>query len=44
MDAAPATDVHHDSGSALPVIATVGLVVVLGGAAVVTVRRRRRTD
>ncbi|AZK98085.1 hypothetical protein [Streptomyces tsukubensis] len=44
VDAAPATDVHHDSGSALPVIATVGLVVVLGGAAVVTVRRRRRTD
>ncbi|QDY75304.1 hypothetical protein [Streptomyces qinzhouensis] len=42
VDAAPAADAARDPGSAVPVLATVGLVVVLGGAAVVTVRRRRR--
>ncbi|MGV9310577.1 hypothetical protein ACWDR0_00075 [Streptomyces sp. NPDC003691] len=46
VDAAPADAAGRDSGSgsALPVLATAGLVVVLGGAAVVTLRRRRRTE
>ncbi|MEV7033316.1 hypothetical protein AB0N99_24235 [Streptomyces sp. NPDC093272] len=43
VDAAPAADARHDSGSVLPVVTTTGLVVLIGGAAVVVARRRRRT-
>ncbi|MFI1827496.1 hypothetical protein ACH41E_13755 [Streptomyces sp. NPDC020412] len=42
VDAAPAADAEHDSGSIVPVLATVGLVAALGAAAVITARRRRR--
>ncbi|MFJ9134888.1 hypothetical protein OG458_08485 [Streptomyces sp. NBC_01281] len=44
VDAAPAADVAHDSGSLLPVAAGLSLVVVVGGAAVFAARRRRRTE
>ncbi|MET7391662.1 hypothetical protein ACFYPT_40970 [Streptomyces sp. NPDC005529] len=44
VDAAPAADVAHDSGSVLPVAAGLSLVVVVGGAAVFVARRRRRTE
>ncbi|MEU4924229.1 hypothetical protein AB0G29_33355 [Streptomyces parvus] len=42
VDAAPAADAEHDSGSIVPVAATAGLVVVIGGAAVFAGKRRRR--
>ncbi|MFB7226655.1 hypothetical protein ACFCY9_02930 [Streptomyces fimicarius] len=42
VDAAPAADAEHDSGSMVPVAATAGLVVVIGGAAVFAAKRRRR--
>ncbi|MEU9677958.1 MULTISPECIES: hypothetical protein [Streptomyces] len=42
VDAAPAADAEHDSGSIVPVAATAGLVVVIGGAAVFAAKRRRR--
>lgn len=42
VDAAPAADAEHDSGSMAPVAATAGLVVVIGGAAVFAAKRRRR--
>ncbi|MFJ9111242.1 hypothetical protein [Streptomyces sp. NPDC102283] len=42
VDAAPAADAEHDSGSVVPVAATAGLVVVIGGAAVFAAKRRRR--
>ncbi|MFD4129643.1 hypothetical protein ACFXKK_07025 [Streptomyces globisporus] len=41
VDAAPAADAEHDSGSIVPVAATAGLVVVIGGAAVFAAKRRR---
>ncbi|WP_018548569.1 hypothetical protein [Streptomyces sp. LaPpAH-108] len=44
VDAAPAADAEHDSGSVLPVAAAGGLVVLIGGAAVFEARRRRRTE
>ncbi|MFJ8006206.1 hypothetical protein [Streptomyces fagopyri] len=44
VNAAPAADVAHDSGSLLPVAAGLSLVVVVGGAAVFVARRRRRTE
>ncbi|MGW4444718.1 hypothetical protein [Streptomyces sp. NPDC004682] len=44
VDAAPAADVQHDSGSVLPVAAAGGLVVLIGGAAVFEARRRRRAE
>ncbi|MDT0488960.1 hypothetical protein RM717_00390 [Streptomyces griseus] len=44
VDAAPAADAEHDSGSLLPVAATAGLVAVIGGAAVVAAKRRRRAE
>ncbi|MGW4892882.1 hypothetical protein ACWEQL_11580 [Kitasatospora sp. NPDC004240] len=42
VDAAPAADAPHDSGSMLPAVVGAVLVVVLGVATVVTGRRRRR--
>ncbi|MFJ5048515.1 hypothetical protein [Streptomyces sp. NPDC088719] len=42
VEAAPAADAEHDSGSIVPVAATAGLVVVIGGAAVFAAKRRRR--
>ncbi|MEV6475355.1 hypothetical protein [Streptomyces sp. NPDC051657] len=42
VDAAPAADAEHDSGSVVPVAATAGLVVVIGGAALFAAKRRRR--
>ncbi|MFJ1788011.1 hypothetical protein ACIOML_27360 [Streptomyces anulatus] len=42
VDAAPAADTEHDSGSIVPVAVTAALVVVIGGAAVFAVKRRRR--
>ncbi|MCQ1579645.1 hypothetical protein [Streptomyces parvus] len=42
VDAAPAADAEHDSGSIVGVAATAGLVVVIGGAAVFAAKRRRR--
>lgn len=44
VDAAPAADAEHDSGSIVPVAATAGLVVVIGGAAVFAAKRRRRAE
>lgn len=44
VDAAPAADVAHDSGSPLPVAAGLSLVAVVGGAAVYVARRRRHTE
>ncbi|MGC5341569.1 hypothetical protein [Streptomyces sp. DT171] len=44
IDAAPASDAPHDSGSLVPVAATTGLVVVIGGAAVFAAKRRRRAE
>ncbi|MFJ6611267.1 hypothetical protein ACIQPT_13380 [Streptomyces sp. NPDC091289] len=44
VDAAPAADAEHDSGSMVPVAATAGLVVVIGGAAVFAAKRRRRAE
>ncbi|MFJ3821145.1 hypothetical protein [Streptomyces nodosus] len=44
LDAAPAKDAPHDSGSILPVAAGAGLVVVIGGATAFMARRRRRTE
>ena len=40
VDAAPATDAPHDSGSVLPVVAGAGLVALIGTAAVYSARRR----
>lgn len=42
VDAAPAADAEHDSGSIVPVAVTAALVVVIGGAAVFAVKRRHR--
>ncbi|NYS21226.1 hypothetical protein HFP43_33190 [Streptomyces sp. SJ1-7] len=44
VDAAPAPDAGHDSGSVVPVAATAGLVAVIGGAAVFAAKRRRRGE
>ncbi|MFJ8403486.1 hypothetical protein ACIQ9K_23800 [Streptomyces microflavus] len=44
VDAAPAPDAEHDSGSVVPVAATAGLVAVIGGAAVFAAKRRRRAE
>ncbi|MCM2394098.1 hypothetical protein NBG84_38510 [Streptomyces sp. CWNU-1] len=41
VDAAPAADAEHDSGSFVPVVAAGGLVVVIGAAAAVAAKRRR---
>ncbi|MDT0467919.1 hypothetical protein [Streptomyces gibsoniae] len=43
VDAAPAADARHDSGSIVPAATGAGLVVLIGGAAVFVARRRRRT-
>ncbi|MYU20515.1 hypothetical protein GTY84_01310 [Streptomyces sp. SID8352] len=43
VDAAPATDAPHDSGSIVPVVAGASLVALIGGAAVHAARRRRGT-
>lgn len=42
VDAAPAADAEHDSGSIVPVAVTAALVVVIGGSAAFAVKRRRR--
>ncbi|MFB7670289.1 hypothetical protein ACFC26_02645 [Kitasatospora purpeofusca] len=42
VDAAPAADAPHDSGSMVPAVVGAVLVVVLGVATVLTARRRRR--
>lgn len=44
VDAAPAADAEHDSGSVVPLAATAGLVAVIGGAAVFAAKRRRRAE
>ncbi|MGW3439223.1 hypothetical protein ACWDB3_18810 [Streptomyces bacillaris] len=44
VDAAPAPDAEHDSGSVVPLAATAGLVAVIGGAAVFAAKRRRRAE
>ncbi|MGA5001218.1 hypothetical protein ACPCB7_24665 [Streptomyces arboris] len=44
VDAAPAPDAAHDSGSVMPIAATAGLVAVIGGAAVFAAKRRRRAE
>ena len=44
VDAAPAADVRHDSGSIVPLLAGVTLIVLIGGTAVFVARRRRRTE
>ncbi|MFE5856331.1 hypothetical protein ACFQ61_24395 [Streptomyces sp. NPDC056500] len=41
VDAAPAADAEHDSGSFVPVVAGGALVLLIGGAAVVAAKRRR---
>ncbi|MEU5404166.1 hypothetical protein ABZ348_33330 [Streptomyces sp. NPDC005963] len=41
VEAAPAADAEHDSGSFVPVVAGGALVVLIGGAAVVAAKRRR---
>ncbi|MCW5249847.1 hypothetical protein [Streptomyces sp. SHP 1-2] len=43
VDAAPATEAPHDSGSIVPVVAGASLVALIGGAAVHAARRRRGT-
>ncbi|MEU1281603.1 hypothetical protein [Streptomyces sp. NPDC005805] len=44
VDAAPKADAAHDTGSVVPVVATAGLIAVLGGAAYWAARRRRRAE
>ncbi|MGW6739562.1 hypothetical protein ACWGDX_02260 [Streptomyces sp. NPDC055025] len=44
VDAAPATEAAHDSGSTLPVTVTAGLILVIAGAAVFAAERRRRAE
>lgn len=44
VDAAPAADARHDSGSIVPMAAGAGLVVLIGGAAAFVARRRRRAE
>ncbi|MFC8823818.1 hypothetical protein ACFT9I_00455 [Streptomyces sp. NPDC057137] len=41
VDAGPAADAEHDSGSLVPVASAAGLVLLVGGAGVVAARRRR---
>lgn len=44
VDAAPAADAPHDSGSIVPVATGLGLVALIAGAAVFAARRRRRNE
>ncbi|WP_086695976.1 hypothetical protein [Streptomyces recifensis] len=44
VDAEPAADAKHDSGSLVPVATGAGLVVLIGGAAGYVAYRRRRTE
>ncbi|MET8983231.1 hypothetical protein ABZX85_47455 [Streptomyces sp. NPDC004539] len=44
VDAAPAADAPHDSGSLTPVAVGAALVALIGGAAAFAARRRRRTE
>ncbi|WP_246259622.1 hypothetical protein [Streptomyces typhae] len=44
VDAAPAADAAHDSGSYVPAVVTGALVLLVGGAGVHAARRRRRTE
>ncbi|MEV7341117.1 hypothetical protein [Streptomyces sp. NPDC093544] len=44
VDAAPAADAEHDSGSIIPVITGLGLVALIAGAAVFAARLRRRNE
>ncbi|WP_333742916.1 MULTISPECIES: hypothetical protein [Streptomyces] len=44
VDAAPAADAPHDSGSLVPAVTGASLVVLIGGAAAYVARRRRRAQ
>jgi LPXTG-motif cell wall-anchored protein len=44
VDAEPAADAKHDSGSLVPVATGAGLVVLIGGAGGYVAYRRRRTE
>ncbi|MEV0041137.1 hypothetical protein [Streptomyces sp. NPDC050804] len=44
VDAAPAAEAPHDSGSTLPATVTAGLLLVIAGAAVFAANRRRRAE
>ncbi|MFJ5265260.1 hypothetical protein ACIQAC_32820 [Streptomyces sp. NPDC088387] len=44
VDAAPAADAPHDTGSVAPVVAGAALVVLIGGTAAFVARRRRRIE
>ncbi|RMB81077.1 LPXTG cell wall anchor domain-containing protein [Streptomyces shenzhenensis] len=44
VDAAPAADAKHDTGSITPVVIGAALVALIGGAAVFVARRRRRAE
>ncbi|WP_333761275.1 hypothetical protein [Streptomyces sp. IBSBF 2390] len=44
VDAEPAAEARHDSGSLVPVATGAGLVVLIGGAAAYVARRRRRSE
>ncbi|GGZ65443.1 hypothetical protein GCM10010371_26570 [Streptomyces subrutilus] len=44
VEAAPAADAEHDTGSYLPAVATGALVLLIGAGAVFAARRRRRTE
>ncbi|MFE9118602.1 LPXTG cell wall anchor domain-containing protein [Streptomyces sp. NPDC007172] len=44
VDAAPAGEAAHDTGSFAPVAITAGLVVLIGGAGAYVARRRRRSE
>ncbi|MFE4826448.1 hypothetical protein [Streptomyces sp. NPDC056672] len=44
VDAAPAAEAAHDSGSTLPATVTAGLLLVIAGAAVFAASRRRRAE
>ncbi|WP_436844522.1 hypothetical protein [Streptomyces wuyuanensis] len=44
VDAGPAADAEHDTGSILPVVGTTALVLLILGAASFAAKRRRRTE
>ncbi|MFJ9344539.1 hypothetical protein ACIRP0_35445 [Streptomyces sp. NPDC101733] len=44
VEAAPAADAEHDTGSYLPAVGTGALVLLIGAAAVFAAKRRRRTE
>ncbi|WP_308407289.1 LPXTG cell wall anchor domain-containing protein [Streptomyces venezuelae] len=44
VDAAPAADAAHDTGSWIPAVVTGVLGLLIGAAAVFAAKRRRRTE